>query len=217
MGGDRSRRFAGPGADLGLIWLDYLRARERRLTIEGLVLYLPVGRERTTCLRLRWLDPRAAQYLVLAFGTDGYEDEVDVRDYGNLDTRVETSREQPAGAGEPGPEKWLETRIRSQIRLVDSSLLERPVYGQVPQFTAGERDVVDLLGSRTGRPFVRAGTEGKRRRPPAHPGVGLLAARAVALRARGLHSERILPRDPPPTRSAATCTGGAGTSLSPFE
>ena len=134
----------------GLIWLDYLRARERRLTIEGLVLYLPVGRERTTCLRLRWLDPRAARYVVLAFGTDGHEDEVDVRDYGNLDTRVEPFREQPAGAGEPGPEKWLETRIRSQIRLVDSSLLDRPVYGQVPQFTAGERDVVDLLGAEPG-------------------------------------------------------------------
>ena len=117
------------------------------MTIEGLVLYLPVGRERTTCLRLRWLDPRAARYVVLAFGTDGHEDEVDVRDYGNLDTRVEPFREQPVGPGEPGPEKWLETRMRSQIRLVDSSLLDRPVYGQVPQFTAGERDVVDLLAA----------------------------------------------------------------------
>ncbi len=47
----------------GLIWLDYLRRREPSLAIQGLVLYLPAGAEKTTCLRLLFLDPAAAQYL----------------------------------------------------------------------------------------------------------------------------------------------------------
>lgn len=212
----------------GLIWLDYLRARERRHFIEGLLLYLPAGRERTTCLRLRWLNPRAAQYEVLAFTGDGYEDAVDLRDYGNLDTRVETCREYaewsseiqplverlravpgveclPRGDGSVGlrvrglefaratpdrllwgigtkrparasnadeiaclaeqlgrfrsdgardrghplyqrnPEAWLESQVRANLRELDPRLDPAPVYGQVPQFTGGERDVIDLL------------------------------------------------------------------------
>jgi hypothetical protein len=213
----------------GLIWLDYLRSRERRLTIEGLLLYLPAGRERTTCLRLRWMNPRAAKYEVLAFLPDGYEEIVDPRDYGNLDTRVESCRESREWSPEiesyvntlravPGveciargdaslslrvrglefarastdkllwgletkrpartsnlkeivqmaeylnrvrcedcadcahplyqrnPEAWLESQVRTNIRELDSRLQPSPVYGQVPQFTAGERDVIDLLG-----------------------------------------------------------------------
>src|SRR5262249_25083213 len=43
----------------GLIWLDYLRHREPALVIYGLILYLPAGREKTTCLRLLFLNPDA--------------------------------------------------------------------------------------------------------------------------------------------------------------
>ena len=86
---------AGPDADsngvltFGLIWLDYLRSRERRLTIEGLALFLTAGRERTTCLRLRWMNPNAAQFQVFVQGEDGFEDRADLADYGNLETRLE--------------------------------------------------------------------------------------------------------------------------------
>lgn len=73
----------------GLIWLDYLRSRERRLTIEGLAILLPAGRERTTCLRLLWLNPKAAQFAAFAQFDDGYEDRVDLADYGNLETHLE--------------------------------------------------------------------------------------------------------------------------------
>ena len=44
----------------GLIWLDYLREREPSLAIQGLILYLPAARAKTTCLRLLFLDPAAA-------------------------------------------------------------------------------------------------------------------------------------------------------------
>jgi hypothetical protein len=76
----------------GLIWLDYLRQREPGLVIHGLILYLPAGREKTTCLRLLFLDRGAAQYDAFVYTEDGVEQRVDLRDYGNLDTRLEPCR-----------------------------------------------------------------------------------------------------------------------------
>ena len=76
----------------GLIWLDYLRNREPGLAIHGLVLYLPAGQEKTTCLRLLFLNHDVAHYAAFVYGDDGLEDRVDLRDYGNLDTRLEPCR-----------------------------------------------------------------------------------------------------------------------------
>ena len=52
-GGRRRRRCSRSR----LIWLDYLRARERRVAVEGLAIYVPAGRERSAALRLLCLDP----------------------------------------------------------------------------------------------------------------------------------------------------------------
>ncbi|MFB3827111.1 MAG: hypothetical protein ACE15B_10095 [Bryobacteraceae bacterium] len=75
-----------------LVWLDYLRRREPRLTIGGLALFLPAGDERTTCLRVRHLDPAAARYELFAFSTEGFVAALDPADVGNLDTRLEVCR-----------------------------------------------------------------------------------------------------------------------------
>jgi len=216
----------------GIIWLDYLRSRERRLTIEGLTLFLPSGRERVACLRLRYLDPRAAKLAVFIYTADGYEDPVDLADYGNLDTRLApATRPSPVQAGRVSawvkqiagavsgvevvnrndgglslrvrglefaratesellygletrraacpsalseietlaaelarmrspdagnrenplysrnPEGWLESQVRTHIEDIDASLQTAPIYGQVPAFTAGDRDVIDLLAA----------------------------------------------------------------------
>ncbi len=45
----------------GLIWLDYLRRRNPRCAVRGLVLFLPAGYERATCLRLHFLSGSAAR------------------------------------------------------------------------------------------------------------------------------------------------------------
>jgi hypothetical protein len=135
----------------GLIWLDYLRRREPSLAIQGLVLYLPAARAKTTCLRLLFLDPGAAQYCVFVYDEDGLEERVDLRDYGNLDTHLDPhcSRTQgPTFAAMPRdlkPETWLELQVRSHIQELDASLLPSPVYGQVPAFAAADRGVLDLL------------------------------------------------------------------------
>lgn len=76
----------------GLIWLDLLRRREQRCTIEGLGIYMPAGSERATALRMLCLDTR-----VELFTYTGDDDlaRIDPRDHGNLDTRLETCRRTP--------------------------------------------------------------------------------------------------------------------------
>lgn len=87
-----------PGADpaamvsFGLIWLDYLRAREPRVTVEGLALYVPAGGERPAALRLLCLNPDAATFLLFSFTPDDFVSAADPRDHGNFDTRLETCR-----------------------------------------------------------------------------------------------------------------------------
>jgi len=43
------------------------------------------------------------------------------------------------------PEAWLESQIRNNIEAIDATLLPSPVYGQVPEFAAGDRSILDLL------------------------------------------------------------------------
>jgi hypothetical protein len=73
----------------GLIWLDYLREREPRLAIQGLVLYLPAAHAKPTCLRLLFLDPAAAEYRVFVYDRAGLEERADLSDFGNLNTHLE--------------------------------------------------------------------------------------------------------------------------------
>jgi hypothetical protein len=220
----------------GLIWLDYLRGREPRLAIEGLAVFVPAGAESTTCHRVRYLNPRAARFMVFVHDA-GHEDAVDPRDYTNFDTRLnpccrplgqsslelaawveriaaiegvqrrdhvdgsaglavrglefaraagETllfgldrkhvaggeahlaeieqlarglARMRDAGAADrmnplytSRPEAWLESQVRARLDTLDATLWPSPVYGQVPQFAAGERSVIDLLAAdRDGR------------------------------------------------------------------
>lgn len=108
---------AGPESDVdgvltfGLIWLSYLRARERRLTIEGLALFLPGGRERNTCLRMRHLNPMAAKFAAFTYSPDGFEDRADLADYGNLDTRLEHAT-RPEPDGDPAVAAWVDALSR---------------------------------------------------------------------------------------------------------
>ena len=72
----------------GLIWLDLLRRRELRLSLEGLALFLPAGFQRTACLRLPYLDPQLARLEVYVYSPEGHAERLDPQDYGNLDSSV---------------------------------------------------------------------------------------------------------------------------------
>jgi hypothetical protein len=221
----------------GLIWLDYLRRREKKMTVEGLAIFVPVGVEATTCHRVRYLNPELARYLVFVHSPGVDEDLIDPGDYTNFHTRLDPCRqplaesraelvewvnriaridgvetrahvdgsvslalrglefarasgdellfgidskhvaggeahlieiEQIAGVlgdmrspDAPNrmnplytrhPEAWLESQVRASIEQLDASLHRAPIYGQVPQFAAGDRSVIDLLAvDRDGR------------------------------------------------------------------
>jgi hypothetical protein len=76
----------------GLIWLAYLRARERRVSVEGLAIYVPAGHEHAAALRLLCLDAAAAQFELFSYSEEDFVVGVDPHDYGNLDTRLEPCR-----------------------------------------------------------------------------------------------------------------------------
>lgn len=73
----------------GLIWLDYLRRREPMTPIGGLALFLPQGQEKTTALRIRYLDPSAVTCSLFVYSEEGNVTSVDLADYGNVDTRLD--------------------------------------------------------------------------------------------------------------------------------
>src|ERR1017187_9306820 len=79
----------------GLIWLAYLRGRERRVAVEGLATYVPAGHERQAALRLLCLDARSARFELFSYSAEDFVVRVDPHDRGNLDTRLEPCR-QPA-------------------------------------------------------------------------------------------------------------------------
>jgi hypothetical protein len=91
-----SEDYSDPDGALsfGLIWLDYLRRREQRSVpqktyVEGLAIFLPAGAERTTCHRVRHLDPDAARYRVFVHHPSGHEESIEPGDYTNFETRLE--------------------------------------------------------------------------------------------------------------------------------
>lgn len=94
----------------GLVWLEYLRRREKRLAVHGLVLILPDGEEAPTCWRLAWLDPEAGRFLVYVYSDQGEEEPVDPGEYANLDTSLE-DRHVPRGRA-PEAEAWVERLAR---------------------------------------------------------------------------------------------------------
>lgn len=82
---------ADAALSFGLIWLDYVRARERRVGVRGLAIFLPEGKQRNTCLRLLHLTSSDVQWAVFIYG-DGFEERVDLSDYGNIDTTLPSAR-----------------------------------------------------------------------------------------------------------------------------
>jgi hypothetical protein len=128
----------------GLIWLDYLRRREPRLSIGGLLVFLPIGSEVNTCHRVRHLDPARVQAAVFVHGHGlQVEEAVNPADYTNFSTSVERVRSLPTHRDQP--EAILERLIRANIQQLDGTLLPEPVYSQAPELASAHRGILDLL------------------------------------------------------------------------
>ena len=152
----------------GLIWLDYLRRQERTLTVHGLILLLPYGSHKTTCLRLRHLSPAAAAFRAFAYAEDGAEAPLDLADYGNLDTHLEAvHRRVPGGAD------------RLAVPLLSNPAVE------VIELPGGELSyrVRGLEFARTAGDSLEGGLETKHLITASNvPGIERLAARVAHLR-----------------------------------
>jgi hypothetical protein len=129
----------------GLIWLTYLRARERRVAVEGLAIYVPAGHERAAALRLLCLDPAAARFELFAYGEEDFVTRIDPHDHGNLDTRLEVCRRPAPNQLEtwqriislPGVERVVKHDGRASLRVRGIEFAE--IRGGELLFGLGER------------------------------------------------------------------------------
>lgn len=211
--GKRALAAIGAGPDVldvpgvvtfGLVWLDHLRRRERKISLEGLVLAVPSGRAKAVTQRTAFL---TAATQTIAYTEDDFAVRLEAADAGNIDSSLDMCRRAPSTGssgseeleGVPGfecierpdgtcslriyglqfavapntkrpaellaharewsrlrsetgsllhrkeAERWLESQVRGNLRVLDASLRMAPVYGQVPAFTASDRGIVDLL------------------------------------------------------------------------
>jgi len=89
IGAPPELELSGSALTFGLIWLDYLRRREAPRPVRELALFLPDGAQDQTLLRLKWLDPRQAEFAVFVYDETGYENRIDVANTGNISSRVD--------------------------------------------------------------------------------------------------------------------------------
>ncbi len=72
----------------GLIWLDYLRRREKRLTLNRLLLFAPLGREPEAAHRAALISPATVQCQLYVYDEKDRTAPVDFEDAGNLDSSL---------------------------------------------------------------------------------------------------------------------------------
>lgn len=102
--------LSGSLLTFGLIWLDYLRRRDAPRPVQELAMFLQRGSEDQTLLRLKWLDPRQAEFSVFVYDENGYESRVDATNTGNIVSRVDRwSSGPPAVRAFP---QWLVEELR---------------------------------------------------------------------------------------------------------
>ncbi len=93
----------------GLIWLEYLRAREKRRVVEGLKLFLPRERATFTANRLAYLDAARPSFEIYELATDGSTARVEETTYGNLATSLDPALAAPQPSGLAA--QWTEALV----------------------------------------------------------------------------------------------------------
>ena len=76
----------------GLIWLDYLRRREKGLTVSRLLLYVPANQERATAFRAALIDPARISCQLFIYDERDHTGPIDLTDVGNLDSTLPPCR-----------------------------------------------------------------------------------------------------------------------------
>jgi hypothetical protein len=94
----------------GLIWLDYLRTREKRRVVRGLKLFLPQKRSATTGHRLPFLDPARVEYALYEFASDNSTALLEGSNSGNLSTHLPPAP--PLADLSPAVAAWIDRLAR---------------------------------------------------------------------------------------------------------
>ena len=76
----------------GLIWLDYLRRREKGMTVNRLILYVPAHHERATAYRAALIDPAALACQLFVYDERDCSGAIDFADAGNIDSTLPPCR-----------------------------------------------------------------------------------------------------------------------------
>ncbi|HEY4084817.1 MAG TPA: hypothetical protein VGM43_02710 [Bryobacteraceae bacterium] len=76
----------------GLIWLDYLRRREKKITIARLLLYAPLGLEKEAAFRAALVNPLVTGCELFAYDERDTVGPIDFSDAGNLDSTLPPCR-----------------------------------------------------------------------------------------------------------------------------
>jgi len=76
----------------GLIWLDYLRRREKGLSVNRLLLYVPRDHERATALRAALIDPAAIACELFVYDECDCAGAIDFADAGNIESTLPPCR-----------------------------------------------------------------------------------------------------------------------------
>ena len=118
----------------GLIWLDYLRRREKACPVGRLLLYVPLGLEREVAFRAACLDPAKVACQLFAFDDKDRAGAIDFADAGNIDSTLPPCRRpaSPNSEAQVFPEMPDVTRIEQadgsislQVRGSDSRARRR--------------------------------------------------------------------------------------------
>jgi len=124
----------------GLIWLQYLRERERKTAITELVLLLPAGREKQTALRLLFLGQPCSLFI---YGEDDEAVKIDPRDAGNLDTILAPCHRGPA-ASSPAVQELAQVPGFEQVQQPDGTASLR-IHGLEFARSPGHVSAAELL------------------------------------------------------------------------
>jgi hypothetical protein len=99
----------------GLIWLDYLRRREKGMTVNHLLLYVPMRRERGAAFRAALIDPARIHCQLYAYDARDCAGAIDFADAGNVESTlppcrqpVQPNLEQPEIPGLPAAAERVE-------------------------------------------------------------------------------------------------------------
>lgn len=80
----------------GLIWLDYLRRREKAVSAWRLFLFVPLGSEREVVFRAACINPASVACQVLAFDEKDRAGAIDFADAGNVESTLPPCRRAPS-------------------------------------------------------------------------------------------------------------------------